>query len=111
MSKSSKDFPHPLNTFVEEEIDIPVTKPIINEKKKRVEFIQGTEKATQKTYYSDSKPKKIICGKNHVYECLDKGKYLFKCINCDWHHYFFPIAYKFNSKTGVVTYRKTGKRA
>ena len=79
-------FPKPLNTFIEEEIEIPSFEPRVNEKEKRVEFIQTIKKATRKTYYSNSPSKKMICaGGTHVFRCLDKGKYIFKCRNCDFH--------------------------
>jgi len=103
------NFPKKTNEWIEEEIDIPVMKPVVNEKKKRVEFVRGTEKATQKTFYADSPLKKIIC-KKHVYKCLDEGKYIFKCKNCDWNRIAYPVAHKFDPKTGILTNRKTGER-
>ena len=103
------DFPGKTNEWIEEEIDVPVMKPRVNERKKRVEFVPTTEKATKKTFYADSPLKRIVCNK-HVYRCIDKGKYVFKCKNCDWHRVAYPVTHKFNPKTGILSNRKTGDR-
>ena len=103
------DFPGKTNEWIEEEIDVPVMKPHVNERKKRVEFVPTTEKATKKTFYADSPLRKVV-GKKHVYRCIDKGKYIFKCKNCNWHKVAYPITYKFNPKTGILSNRKTGDR-
>lgn len=102
--------PFPLNTWIQEEIDVPSFDPVVNEKEKRVEFNQTTKKATQKTYYAHSTPRRVVCS-NHVYTCLDKPKYLFKCTKCDWHKILYPVTYKFDPETGIVTHRETGERA
>lgn len=104
------DFPHPLNTVIEEEIEIPSFEPTVNEKKSRVEFKETTQKATRKTIYIDqSNPTKVICNK-HKYACINKGKSIFKCTKCDWHRIALPVTFKFDEKTGILTYRKTGIR-
>ena len=105
--KDSKDFPHPLNTFIEEEVEVATMVPRVNEKEKRVEFVKGVKKVKQKTYYADSKPVKIVCS-DHRFVCLDKGKYLFKCKKCTWHKIAYPVTFKFDEKTGILTYRRTG---
>ena len=103
------DFPHKTNEWLEKEVDVAVMKPSVNEKEKRVEFVPTTEKATEKTFYADSPLRKVV-GKKHVYRCIDKGKYVFKCKNCNWHKVAYPITYKFNPKTGILSNRKTGDR-
>lgn len=103
----TKPFDKPLNTFIEEEIEIPTITPVLNIKEKRVEFVKGTTKALQKTFYSDSPKKMVVCN-DHEYICVDKGKYRFQCKNCDWTKIAYPVTYKFNEKTGKLTYRKTG---
>ena len=104
-------FPFQTNKFVEEEVEIPVMTPVVNEKMKRVEFTQTKQKATRKTYYADSPSKRIICaGGKHVFRCLDKGKYIFKCKNCDFYKIAYPVTYKFNEKIGQLTHRITGVR-
>ena len=104
------DFPHKLNEWIEEEVDVPSTETVVNEKENRVEFKQNTRKATQKTIYLDSKPTRVICGDHH-YTCIDKAKYVFKCTKCDWHKIAFPVTYKFNPETGKLIHRETGIQA
>ncbi len=103
------DFDKPLNTWIEEEVDMPVFTPKVNEAAGRVEFTQETKRVKQRTIYSDSKPTRVVCGA-HEYACLDKGKYLFKCKKCDWHKFAYPVTYKFDPTTGIITYRSSGIR-
>jgi len=105
----NQKFDKPINKWIEEDIEIPVMTPKVNEKEKRVEFTQTTQKAKRKTFYSDSPSKKIICAKGtHVFNCIDKGKYIFKCKNCDFHKIAFPVTYRFNEQTGKLIHRITG---
>lgn len=102
-------YPFKTNEWIEEDSEIPVISPVVNEKEKRVEFVHTTQKVKQKTYYADSKPIQVVC-KDHVYICLDKHKYLFKCTKCDWHRILSPITHKYDPVTGFVTYRESGQR-
>jgi len=104
------NFPHPLNTWIDEEVEVPVMTPKVNEKESRVEFTQEMKKVAQKTMYVDSKQTRIVCG-SHTYACIDKGSYLFKCKKCDWHKIAFPVTFKFDQETGILTYRHTGIRS
>ena len=72
-------FDKPLETWITEDVEMLVNTPKVNKEKKRVEFTQEMKTVKQKTFYSDSKPKTVIC-KQHVYYCVDKGKYLFNII-------------------------------
>jgi len=102
-------FDKPLNTFIEEDIEIPSFEPVVNEKEKRVEFKQTTQKATRKTFYAHSEPKRIVCsGGTHEFRCIDRGKYVFKCVNCDFHKISYPVTYRFNQQSGKLTHRLTG---
>lgn len=100
-------YPFKTNEFIEEEVNIPSFEPVVKED--HVEFKQTTKKATRKTFYSDQKPKQVICT-NHKYICLDKGKYSFKCVKCSWHKIAFPHLFKFDPETGILSNRKTGAR-
>lgn len=101
-------FPHKTNQWIEEEVEIPTMTPVINEGMKRVEFKQTTQKATRKTFYSDSPTKKVVCaGGEHKFRCVDKGKYIFKCRHCDFHKVAFPVTYRYNQQTGKLTHRIT----
>ena len=110
MTSDGKDFPHPLNTFIEEEVDMPTFTPGVDEKNNRVEFKQEMKKVKQRTIYVDSKPTRLVCSA-HIYACINKGKYHFKCTKCDWHRIALPITFKFDPETGILTYRESGIRA
>ena len=104
---SDKKFPHPLNTFIEEEVQIPVMKPHVNEGKKRVEFTQEMTTATRKTMYSNNKPRVVIC-KDHHFVGVDSKKCIFKCTKCNYHKIAYPVTYRFNKQTGKLIHRVTG---
>lgn len=102
-------FPHPTNQWIEEDVEVPSYEPQVNEEEKRVEFNQKKQLMKQKTIYVDTKPVQVICG-NHVFECVDKPKYLFKCTKCDWHKIAYPVTYRFDPETGFLTHRNGGQR-
>ena len=101
------EFDKPTDQWIDEEIEIPVMAPQLNEETGKYEITRTTKKVTQRTFYAHTTPTKVIC-KDHQYICLDKGKYLFKCIHCDWHRIAPPVTFKFDPTTGKLTYRKTG---
>lgn len=112
MNDFLKDHPGvKLNEWSEETVEIPVMTPQVNEESGRVEFKKENQKIKQKTMYVDTPAKMIVCGKDHVYDCLDRGKYIFKCRNCDWHKIALPITFRFDPETGILTYRENGVRA
>ena len=99
-----------LNEVVEEEVEVPVVTPIIDEKNKRVSFETKTQKVKQKTFYSQSTPRRVICSKHHfVPENLKK--YLFKCDNdgCDYHFQARIPTHKYNPDKGELIVRMTGR--
>lgn len=106
--KFLKDHPGiKLNEWVEEEIDIPSFKPELDEVNKRVKLVKTTEKATQRTFYSNSPSRKMVCD-SHKYKLLDKHKYIFKCVNCDWHYRANPANVDFDPATGRLFFRDSG---
>lgn len=108
---SENNFPHPLNTWIEEEVDVPTFTPEVNEKEGRVEFTQTTKKAKQKTYYSNSKPRKVMCS-NHEYVPEGKlGHYKFRCIHCDWTRIALPVSYRYDKEKKKLFHRETGAQA
>lgn len=94
-----------LNEFVEEEIEVSVLKPVIDEKTKRIKIEQTAEKLKQKVYYSHSPQRMVICG-NHFFEPLDPKKYIFKCKKCDYHYKASTLTRKYNPSTGKLDLRK-----
>jgi len=107
----TQKFDKPTNEWIEEDIEINVMTPKVNPEMGRVEFKQTKQKAKRKTFYSDSPNKKMICADGeHVFNCLDKGKYIFKCKNCDWHKIAYPVTYRFNKQTGKLTHRVTNNQ-
>ena len=109
--KDEKTFDKPLNSWVEEEVEMPVFTPVVNEEENRVEFKQEMKKVRQRTFYSNAKPTRLMCA-DHVYACINKGKYLFKCQTrgCGWHRIAPPVTFKFDPATGFLTYRESGIR-
>lgn len=97
-------FDKPLEKWIEEDVTVPVMTPKFNPNKGRVEFKQEDKTFKQKTFYSNQTPRNVVC-REHVYKCLDRGKYLFKCTKCDWHRIAPPITFKFDPKTGILEYR------
>lgn len=110
--KLDNEFNKPLNQWVEDEIEVPSYEPKLNKKEKRIEFTKTTKKVTRKTMYVNSIPRKFSCADGHKYFCLDKKKYIFKCINrgCDWHIVARPIDYKYDQKTKDLFNRHTGEQ-
>lgn len=102
-----KEFDKPLDEWIEEEIEVPTIEPVLNKSGKVVKLKKTIRKATQKTFYSRGKSRKVLCG-DHEYYSLDKGKYLFRCKHCDWRMIAPPINFKFDEKTGKLTHRETG---
>jgi hypothetical protein len=99
-----KDFPHKLNEFITEEVEIPATLPVYDDKTKKVSFQEVTQKAVQKTFYAHSVPRQAICT-DHVFDCLDKGRYLFRCQKCTWTQIAPPRSFRFDPQTGKLTRR------
>lgn len=108
--KPVSEFDKPLDTWVEEEVEIPAFEPVVDEKNNRVEFKRTTKKAIQKTFYSEGTTSKLVCAPGqHHYFPLDKGKYLFGCTKCTWKRFAYPTSYKFDPETGQLTHRITGE--
>lgn len=97
-----------LNEWTEEEVEVPVFKPELDEKNKRVHIKATVEKVTQKTYYSNSTPRRVICS-NHFYLPLDLKKQIFKCKRCDYHFKANTLTHKYNPETGKICFRATGE--
>ena len=96
-----------LNEWTTEEVEIPVFKPELDEKNKRISIKATVEKVTQKVYYSNSVPRNVICS-DHFYLPLNPGKYIFKCRKCDYHYKGNTLTHKYNPTTGKICFRATG---
>lgn len=97
----------PLNQWIEEEVTIPVTSAEYEDG--QVKTVTKNKTFTQKTFYSDNKPTKVICT-SHEYECVDKGTYHFKCTKCKWNKIAPPHIYRYNPDTKILSNRLTGNR-
>jgi len=106
----SKKFNKPTNEWIEEDVDIKVMTPTFDPETNTVKLKEEIKKVKQKTYYAQSTPSTVICAE-HVYRCENKGRYLFKCTKCAWHRIAYPVSYRFDPETGILTNRKTGVRA
>ncbi len=105
----SKPFNKPIGEWIEEEVQIPVMTPQVNEKEGRVEFKQRMTTATRKTMYSDNKPRVVMC-RNHHFLSHDKKKSIFRCRKCNYHKIAYPVTYRFNQQTGKLIHRITNIR-
>ncbi len=106
-----KDHPNtPLNEFVEEDVDVTVINPVVDEKNKRVSFKTDVEKAKQKVYYAHSIPRTVVCGE-HFFIPEDPKKYIFRCKNCTFHYKAQVITHKYNPDTGEIVYRHSELKA
>ena len=103
------EFDKPTNEWIDEDIEVKVVSPVFNEKTHTVTLKEETKTVKQKTYYADSTPAMIVC-KEHVYLCVNKGKYHFKCTKCDWNRIAPPVSFKFDESTGILTRRASGVR-
>lgn len=97
-----------LNEWTTEEVEIPVFKPEVDEENKRVTITATREKVTQKVYYANSTPRRVICS-DHFYLPLNPKKYIFKCRKCDYHFKGNTLTHKYNSETGKICFRATGQ--
>lgn len=108
---TKNDFPHKTNEWIEEEVEIPSFEPVVNEKMKRVEFRKTTRKATRKTMYAHSEPRKLLCKSGeHFFYPKDKKKSLFACNSCGFHKIAYPVTYKYNPDTGQLIHKITKRR-
>lgn len=101
-------FDKPTNQWIEEEVEVPAFEPVVNQKMKRVEFRQTMRKATQKTFYAESKPRQLICN-DHFFYPENKKKALFACNRCSYKKIAYPVTYRYNPETGKLIHRVTNK--
>jgi hypothetical protein len=102
-------FNKPTNEWIEEDVEVKVMTPVFDEKTKNMTLKEETKIVKQKTYYADSVPSTVVCNE-HVYLCLDKGKYHFKCRKCAWNRIAPPVTFRFDEGTGILTRRSDGSR-
>lgn len=113
MLEEAKDFSSTgkkLNEFIEEEVEVNVVEPVISQdgKTSKVSFKTVPKIVQQKTYYSQSEPKTLICSK-HFYIPENLKKYIFRCQNCEWHFQARVIIHKYKPETGELIVRSTGR--
>jgi len=104
----TEQFDKPVNQWIEEDINVDVMTPVVDEKGK-IKIEKQTQTFKQKTFYAQSTPNRVVCNE-HIYFCQDKGKYLFRCTKCDWNRVAPPITFKFDESTGILTRRLSGVR-
>ena len=108
--RPASEFDKPLDTWIEEEVDIPSFEPIVNEKENRVEFKRTTKKTLQKTFYSEGRSIRAVCADHHYLPVGSKGNYIFACTKCDWNRVAPPVSFKYDQETGKLTRRHTGEQ-
>ena len=93
-----------LGEFIEEEI--PVQKVKFDPDSKRVSVVTQMEK--QKTMYIDAPKEKLRCRSGeHVFRCVDNGRYIFSCTKCPFSRQVYPTTYKYDN--GKLIHKITGK--
>lgn len=99
-----KDFPHPLDTWIEE--DIPVKRNKIDPDTGKVTTTTQLEKV--KTKYMNVPPVKHRCQDGeHIFRVSDPNRGIFVCTICPYARQVFPTTYEF--KDGKLIHRITGK--
>lgn len=104
----TEKFDKPLNTWIEEDVEIKVMTPQFDIKTGSTKLKEETKKVKQKTFYSNNPTNLVICNKHH-YVLQDKKKYIFKCTKCGWHKVAYPVTYNYNPETGELIHRETGQ--
>lgn len=99
-------FDKQLDTWIDEEVEIPSFEPVVNEQSKRVEFKQTVRKATRKTFYTKPSQRKLICN-DHFFYPVDKKKCVFRCNKCGFNKIAYPVTYKYSPEDGKLTHRET----
>lgn len=82
----------PLDTWIEEEVEIPSFETEVDKRGNVVSVKPSTRKGTVKTIYSNPTPEKLSCpvGK-HDYRITDKHKHIASCPNCMKNRYIRPV--------------------
>ena len=95
-----KEFDKPLNQFIEEEVEVDVVRPLIDENNpEHKTFVRRKEKFTQKTMYLDIKPKQIMCpeGEHDFVPTLVPNR--FACEKCKFNVVAYPHKARYNPQT------------
>src|SRR5690606_26738306 len=97
---SGQEFPKPLNQFIEEEVEVDVVRPMLDEANpEKKTFVRRREKFTQKTMYIDAPKKKITCpDKDHLFEPTSTPNH-FACTKCNFTAIAHPHKAKYNPST------------
>jgi hypothetical protein len=90
--------------WTEEDVEVPLFTPKLDEKHKRVSITQTTEKLKQKVYYAHSVPRMVICS-DHFFMPLDPKKYIFKCRKCDYHYKANTLTHQYEPTKGKLLFR------
>lgn len=96
-----------LNTWIEEDIEIPAFKPETDDQG-NINLVKTTKTVKQKTYYTNPTPKMVICN-DHFFVPLNPQKYIFKCNKCDWHYKSHPVTHRYLPDRGKLVHRITGE--
>lgn len=102
-------FDKPTNTWLEEDVDVSIMTPVFDPETHKVEVTETVKRVKQRTFYSDSPATKVVCNHHH-YQMINPGRYMFKCIHCDWHRIAPPVTFRFLPETGELVRRDTGQR-
>ena len=89
-----KKFPHKLDEWIDEEVDVTVVKPTIDPKTGALKLKPVVEKKRQKTFYTKGVLEKLSCKDDeHYFVVKDKKRGIFKCKHCTLHRKLYPVTH------------------
>lgn len=103
---SSNNFPHELNKWIDEEVEVEAVSPDFDDNGKFIGTSSKKEKHRQKTIYVDAPPKHFMCKEGeHKFIPVNLPRYEFACEKCDYHKIFHPVTYTYNPDTKTFSKR------
>lgn len=79
----NEEFPHKLDEWIDEEVEVATLEPVLNEKQEVVGIKHGKRKAHQKTMYTRAPEVSVDCGKgSHDWYIPDKHVHVAFCKKC-----------------------------
>ncbi len=106
-NNETKDFPYPLDTFIEE--SVPVLKNRFNIETGKLSTTYEIEKV--KTMYIHAPKNKVRCKDNeHEWYSYDPSKWLIACKNCNIVKRIYPGSYTLKDGKLIKNPRKTQRK-
>lgn len=89
------DFPHPLDTPLQQETEIVVNAPSLDKSSGKVTIEQRKQKVIETVTYHKAEMRTLSCPKGeHKWVVKDDGKYIASCNNCMKNRFLNPVYMK-----------------